>query len=216
MKNSFFFKTFCLLLLFFSCKPNLEDNFHTTETKETQLHSSVKNNQIDFYTVGDLHITKLYHSTKNYYCITNGESWDGVSQSNPSQNHFRLVALAGRKNSPPVTTWFNSSIGKNRRALCTHFGLLNVAKLNFAFKGTLIYEYHCHEFHLDVSLAQGHPYSLSPSNYWWIGGEKVNVDENSYVAYAKMTSVSDPHHSIQIKISNPSNYNRYAFKIEVI
>ena len=211
MKNSFCFTIVLILFLSITCKSNLETESDSPLTREAAPCSSVKNNQVDFYTEGSLKISGFKISD---YSITKGQTWDGAFQYFPSDNHFELEVLAGRKGSFTPTKWFINVIGEGS-PIFTAKNHLDTSSGNFAFRGTLIFFNHGYEFQLDLCLLQFHMgwHDLNPHNYWALGGKSFHkIDLQS--AYTEMTCVSNPDYSIKIKIS--SGHNTHSFTIEQI
>ena len=217
MKNPFYLSIILSFFAVLSCKSNLEETETLNFSKKSESSSSVKNNQVDFYTKGNLHITGfLFNNQKDNYCITPGQTWDGLSMYYPSKNHFQLVVYAGRKNSKYVTNWYNNIVGKNNALISIgNKSHVSVNHLNFAFKGILRFHYNGYEFHLNVAIAQGHPYSWAPHNYWYIGDRNIHLCINNKCSTTIIHCTSNPKYTIQIKLS-PGNSGNHSFNIEVI
>lgn len=107
------------------------------------------------------------------HSITGGQPWDGITKfSSDSDGNNTMTIKAGRKGSDDVATWFNNKVGSGHAIGCNTSSHTTPSKLNFAFTGTLSFEYEDKSYSCpDVVIGQGH--SSSSRNNWWLGGKNM-------------------------------------------
>ena len=124
---------------------------------------TLQTNEVDFNVVNPnkpvVRITSLNFVWDNRYAVTAGQPWQGVSVAGGNTALLKVTVKAGRQNSTPPATFFQSN-AKAAKGTLTYSD--TPSQLNFAITGTL----YINGAGYPVVIGQG---QHGADNNWWIG-----------------------------------------------